>query len=69
MTYAIRFEFPEGGSVFAGDYQGAAGFAPTLRTAMLFEYEDAADRILTNAYGEQTRKYGRVILVRDGGVA
>lgn len=69
VTYAIRFEFPEGPPAFAGDYKGAAGFAPSLRTAILFEDEDAAHRILTNAYGEQTQKYGRVILVRDGGVA
>lgn len=41
VTYA-RFEFPEGGPVFAGDYKGAAGFAPScgvhtgrLRDALL----------------------------------
>lgn len=66
-TFAIRFEFPEGDAVFAGDFKGAAGFAPSLRTAHLFTEEDQAQTFLTNAYGE-AKKYGRVIAVKDGGV-
>lgn len=60
-TYAVRFDFPEG-TVYAGLYQGACGFAPTLRTALLFPDADRALGTLTNGYGP-ARAWGRVVPV------
>lgn len=51
-TYAIAFRFPEGG-VFAGYYKGALGWAPTLKTALLFDNAEDAQRIIRNGYGAQ----------------
>ena len=66
--YAIRFFFPDdvaaiGGSVFyAGDYGGAAGFAPSLESAFLYERAEDAERFLENAYGKSSA-YGHVVLL------
>lgn len=62
MTYAIRFDFPEG-TVYAGLHDGALGFAPTLRTALLFDDADKARDNLVNGYGMATRLWGRVVIV------
>lgn len=61
-TYAIRFDFPEG-SVYAGDYQGACGFAHQLATAMLFADAEQALSLLQHGYGEGTRQWGKVVTV------
>lgn len=67
MTYAIRFEFPDGGTFYAGMYKGAFGWAPTLKTALFYDTPDDAMRVLKNAYGTAAGNYGRVIRVKDGG--
>lgn len=59
-TFAIQFDFPEG-TVYAGMYKGAAGFAPTLATARLFADADEARRFLDNCYGNATSPWGKVI--------
>lgn len=64
MVYAIRFDFPEGTS-YAGVYKDAAGWAPTLKTALLFDRADEALTFLKNAYGE-SGKWARVIEIKDG---
>lgn len=58
--FAIRFDFPEGGVVYAGMHKGAAGFAPSLLTAELYDTAEIAERTLANAYGPSSRQYGRV---------
>lgn len=59
--FAVRFDFPEAdGPVYAGAYKGAAGFAPTLLTADLFDTAEIAERFLRNGYGP-AREFGRVI--------
>lgn len=62
MTYAIRFDYPEG-TVYAGLHKGAAGWAPTVATALLFDDADKARAMLTNAYG-QSAEWGKVVPVR-----
>lgn len=66
MSYAIRFDFPddwpEPGQLFAGMYKGAFGWAPTLATALLYDDEETAQRVLANGYGSAA-KYGSVVLV------
>lgn len=63
--YAVRFDFPEAdGPCYAGVYQGAAGFAPTLLTADLYDTADIAARFLANAYGP-AREFGRVVDVTE----
>lgn len=59
--FAVRFDFPEReGPCYAGDYRGAAGFAPTLLTALLFDTAEIAGRFLRNAYGP-AREFARVV--------
>jgi hypothetical protein len=66
VTYAIRFDFPEADfPMFAGPYKGAAGFAPTLRSAWLYDDADVAARVLANSYGPNLSKFGRVFTVRE----
>ena len=66
-AYAIRFDFPEAsGPIFAGAAGGAAGFAPSLETATVFEDIRDAERFLANAYGAETAALGRVVAVEDG---
>lgn len=64
MTYAVRFDFPEG-AVYAGIADGSYGFAPTLATAEMFEDFDTANRTMRNAYGAAIVEYGRVVEVGD----
>ena len=65
-SYAIRFDFPDGGAPFyAGAYKGGLGWAPTLATAFIYDDADTAARVLTNGYGKEARKWGRVIQVKD----
>jgi hypothetical protein len=67
-SYAVRFDFPEGDSCYAGMYKGALGWAPTLATTLLYDDEEDAQRVLVNAYGNLAR-YGRVIVVKAGAPA
>ena len=60
-TYAIRFDFPKG-PVYAGMDKGAAGWAPTLATALLFDDADKAQTFLTHAYSASA-KWGKVVTV------
>lgn len=67
MTYAIQFDWPEADKpCFAGLHKGAAGWAPTLKTAMFWDDPDDAARWLVNAYGPNTATYGRVVQVKAG---
>jgi len=64
MSYAICFDYPEADEpVFAGMHKGGLGWAPTLKTALIFENEEDAARTLENGYGEHTRAYGAVVEV------
>lgn len=65
--YAIRFDYPQGDTLYAGMHKGALGWAPTLLTALTYKDEETAQRVLDNGYGSQSR-YGRVVLVTDRGV-
>lgn len=60
-TFAVRFDFPEA-TVYAGLYQGACGFAPSVATAMMFTDANVALATLTNGYGP-ARAWGRVVPV------
>jgi hypothetical protein len=61
-TYAIAFDFPEG-TMYAGMHKGAFGWARTLATAVVYDNEATAKRVLDNAYGEAAAKWGRVVIV------
>lgn len=67
MSYAIRFEFPDKSlgfdTCYAGIHKGGAGFAPTLKTAELYDTADIAERMLKNAYGGYLARWGKVIQV------
>jgi hypothetical protein len=65
--FAIRFDFPEGEKLYAGMHKGAFGWAPTLATALIYEDEETARRVLVNGYGKLAQDYGRVVVVKDGG--
>ena len=66
MTYAIRFDYPEATQpVFAGMHKGALGWAPTLKTALMFDDAEDAQRTMENGYGSSAT-YGRVVLVKAG---
>jgi hypothetical protein len=66
MSYAIRFDYPEGTEpLFAGMHKGALGWAPTLKTALMYDDADVAARVLENGYGS-TAKFGRVVQVKAG---
>ena len=60
MSYLIRFEFPEGDTLYAGDHKGALGWAQTPATALRFETAEEARRYLENGYGS-AKSYGRVV--------
>lgn len=62
MSYAIRFDFPEGDTPYAGLHKGALGFAPTLATALLFDDADRA-RALIGGYGT-LGEWAKVVPVR-----
>jgi hypothetical protein len=63
MTYAIRFDYPESDEpLFAGLHKGALGWAPTLKTAMMFDSVEGAERILAGY--SATARFGRVIQVK-----
>lgn len=60
--FAIQFRFPEGAIVYAGwCADGAAGFAPSVKSAMRFETAEDALRTLRNAYGKSLREHGSVV--------
>jgi hypothetical protein len=63
VAYAIRFDYPEG-TVYAGEYKGGLGWAPTLRTALLFPDAEVAGRMLANGYGASV-EFGRIVEVKD----
>jgi hypothetical protein len=63
MKFAIRFHFPGmDGVTYAGDYKGALGWAPTLKTAIIWTNRETAERILENGYGSMAA-YGEVVEV------
>lgn len=49
-TYAIRFDYPEG-TVYAGMFKGALGWAPTLATALIFDDAEKARSLMAAGYG------------------
>ena len=60
--YTVCFDFPESPDPwFAGKVGGAFGLVAHMDDAIRFESEDAADRLLTNGYGDGTRPYGTVV--------
>jgi len=64
MSYAICFDYPEADEpVFAGLAGDTFGFAPTLKTAIRFDTEEAAAQALENCYGEGSRPFGTVVEV------
>lgn len=62
MTYAIEFNFPEG-TAYAGMYKDALGWAPTIASALLYDDEESALRVMENGYGNM-RRYARIVAVR-----
>lgn len=65
-TYAIEFRWPEGVSMYAGLHKGAFGWAPTLKTALLFEDAEKAQNAIRNAYGDHAAQYAHVVPVKAG---
>lgn len=62
--YAICFDFPEHPDPwFAKKLRDGAGFTTSLVDADKFSDETAAERMLKNAYGDNTRKWGAVVEV------
>lgn len=65
MVYAIRFDYPEG-KMYAGKApDGALGWAPTLKTALLFAHTDSALNTIKNGYGEESQKWAKVVEVKE----
>ena len=63
MSYTVCFDFPElTDPMFAGWARDVLGFAPSLRTAAMFETEEAAQRAL-DGYSANTREWGCVVEV------
>ena len=66
--YTIRFSFPEATEpMFAGDHQGALGWAPTIDTALVWDSPDTAAQFLVNGYGA-SKRWGEIVRVADGQV-
>jgi hypothetical protein len=68
--WAVRFNFPDGGpEYYAGLAGGAFGWAPTLDSALTYDRQEEAERVLANAYGPTARQYGEVVEVEveEGG--
>jgi hypothetical protein len=66
MSFVVRFDFPEGQTFYSGLADGAAGFAPTIQTATIFDDEDGALRCLRFAYGDAIAAHGRVVRLVEG---
>lgn len=67
-SFAIKFDYPEGDTLYAGMHKGALGWAQTIATALIYDNEETARRVLENGYGSQA-KYGRVVAVEAEKVA
>jgi hypothetical protein len=65
VSYAIEFRFPEG-VMYAGMYMDSFGWAPTLKTALLYDKEEDAQRVVNNAYGKAAAEYAFVVPVKAG---
>lgn len=63
--WAIRFDFPEGGTLYAGRYKGGFGWAPTLATALKYNERETANRVAANAYPRAWQEFVTVIEVPD----
>ena len=62
MKYAVRFDYPDV-TFYAGLAKGAFGWAPTLKTALLYDDAESAQRVLKNAYGPSANEWGKVVSV------
>lgn len=60
--WVIRFDFPEEGApvLYAGEYKGGLGYAPTTKTALQWINPETPARILANGYGSMA-EYGSVV--------
>jgi hypothetical protein len=59
--WVIEFNYPEQTNrLWAGMHEGALGWAPQIETAIVWVDKEAAERTLTNGYGNSA-KYGRVV--------
>lgn len=65
MTYAIVFDFPEA-TLYAGRFKDAMGWAPTLKTAELFDTAEAANNMRLNGCGTLGAEWGKVVTVARG---
>lgn len=71
VKYAIVFDFADGADpLFAGMAKEKSGlqsfgFARQLETALLYDDEEAAERVRKNAYGKMGVEYGRVVEVPE----
>lgn len=61
MSYLIRFDFPEGDTMYAGKYKDALGYARTPDTALRFETKEIAERTLVNGYGAIMSVHGTIV--------
>ena len=62
QVYAIKFDYPEGNTLYAGMFKDALGWAPTLATALFFPSREAAGRTLANGYGPSAA-FGTIVAV------
>lgn len=62
-SYVIEFRYPEG-VMYAGLKDGALGWAPTLKTALIFGSAEEAQRMLGNGYGRSGQDFGYVVPLR-----
>jgi hypothetical protein len=65
MSYVIEFRYPEG-VMYAGLHKGALGWAPTLKTALVFNTQDEAQQMVNNGYGKAAADYAFVVPLRAG---
>lgn len=64
MTWVVVFDYPEG-RMYAGKYKDGLGWAPQLETAIMFDEEESAVATLANGYGDESRKFGRVVALEE----
>ena len=59
--FLIQFDYPEGGTFWAGTYKDSIGWAPSAASAIVFDTAGAAQLMLDNGYGPHTRPFGKVV--------
>lgn len=63
--YAIRFDIPDAGTIYAGMTKEGFGWAYTLDTALKYAERETANRVAANAYPRGWQEYVSIVEVDD----